>query len=94
MGFKGYTYYGHLDSFVGVMFASIPNFQVFNYQQNSANKNGLVCIRVLNEIIADFDLVRKSKIILILIRLVKKYTNFFNVFSVPVLILGECTCSI
>ena len=38
------------------MFASIPNFKEF-YQQNSANKNGLECIRVLNEIIADFDLV-------------------------------------
>ena len=36
------------------MFASIPNFKDF-YQQNSANKNGLECIRVLNEIIADFD---------------------------------------
>ena len=39
---------------VTVMFGSIPNFKEF-YQQNSANKNGLECIRVLNEIIADFD---------------------------------------
>ena len=46
------------------MFASIPNFKEF-YQQNSANKNGLECIRVLNEIIADFDLVRNFIIPLI-----------------------------
>ncbi|XP_033754490.1 adenylate cyclase type 2-like isoform X1 [Pecten maximus] len=39
---------------VSVMFASIPNFQDF-YQQSAANRNGLECIRVLNEIIAEFD---------------------------------------
>ena len=39
------------------MFASIPNFKEF-YQQNAANSNGLECIRVLNEIIADFDQVQ------------------------------------
>lgn len=49
--------YSEAYSFVCVMFASIPNFKEF-YQQNSVNKNGLECIRVLNEIIADFDLVR------------------------------------
>ena len=49
--------YSEAYSYVCVMFASIPNFKEF-YQQNSANKNGLECIRVLNEIIADFDLVR------------------------------------
>ncbi|XP_048254952.1 adenylate cyclase type 2-like isoform X2 [Haliotis rufescens] len=39
---------------VSVMFASIPNFKDF-YQQNAANRHGLECIRVLNEIISDFD---------------------------------------
>jgi hypothetical protein len=36
------------------MFASIPNFKDF-YQQSEANKNGIECIRVLNEIITEFD---------------------------------------
>lgn len=39
---------------VCVMFASIPNFKDF-YQQSSSNKNGIECIRVLNEIIVEFD---------------------------------------
>lgn len=37
-----------------VMFASMPNFKDF-YQQTAANGQGLECIRVLNEIISDFD---------------------------------------
>lgn len=36
------------------MFASIPNFKNF-YHQNASNKNGIECIRVLNEILVDFD---------------------------------------
>ena len=39
---------------VGVMFASIPNFSEF-YMELDANRQGLECMRVLNEIIADFD---------------------------------------
>ncbi|KAK3584553.1 hypothetical protein CHS0354_030558 [Potamilus streckersoni] len=46
--------YSESYNFVSVMFASIPNFKDF-YQQNTANRNGLECIRVLNEIIADID---------------------------------------
>jgi adenylate cyclase 2 len=42
--------------FVAVMFASIPNFKEF-YVQSDINKNGLECLRLLNEIIAEFDLV-------------------------------------
>jgi hypothetical protein len=38
------------------MFASIPNFKEF-YVQSDTNKNGLECLRLLNEIIAEFDLV-------------------------------------
>ncbi|XP_052816697.1 adenylate cyclase type 2-like isoform X2 [Mya arenaria] len=55
--FLGHTrrdLYSESYSCVAVMFASIPNFKEF-YQQNNENKNGLECIRVLNEIIADFD---------------------------------------
>ncbi len=36
----------------GVMFASIPNFQDF-YSEDI--ENGKACIRILNEIICDFD---------------------------------------
>ena len=36
------------------MFASIPNYKEF-YTENDINKQGLECIRLLNEIICDFD---------------------------------------
>ena len=36
------------------MFASIPNYKEF-YIENDINKQGLECIRLLNEIICDFD---------------------------------------
>lgn len=39
---------------VGVIFASIPNFASF-YTEESYNKGGIECMRVLNEIISDFD---------------------------------------
>ncbi|XP_077412438.1 adenylate cyclase type 8 isoform X2 [Vanacampus margaritifer] len=39
---------------VGVMFASIPGFADF-YSQTEMNKQGVECLRLLNEIIADFD---------------------------------------
>lgn len=37
-----------------VMFASIPNFSEF-YVELEANNEGVECLRLLNEIIADFD---------------------------------------
>lgn len=39
---------------VGVMFASIPNYHEF-YDETDVNKQGLECLRLLNEIICDFD---------------------------------------
>ena len=42
--------------FVAVMFASIANFKEF-YVQSDINKDGLECLRLLNEIISEFDLV-------------------------------------
>ncbi|XP_045121665.1 adenylate cyclase type 1-like isoform X14 [Portunus trituberculatus] len=39
---------------VGVVFASIPNFHEF-YTELAVNNQGTECLRVLNEIIADFD---------------------------------------
>ncbi|XP_021918215.1 adenylate cyclase type 2 isoform X3 [Zootermopsis nevadensis] len=41
-------------SSVAVMFASIPNYKEF-YDENDVNKQGLECLRLLNEIICDFD---------------------------------------
>ncbi|XP_077593146.1 adenylate cyclase type 3 isoform X2 [Stigmatopora nigra] len=38
----------------GVMFASIPNFSDF-YTEESINNGGIECLRILNEIISDFD---------------------------------------
>lgn len=50
---------------VGVFFASIPNFSNF-YIELDANNQGMECLRVLNEIIVDFDEVNKiqNKIII------------------------------
>lgn len=39
---------------IAVMFASIPNYTEF-YDENDVNKQGLECLRLLNEIICDFD---------------------------------------
>ena len=39
---------------IAVMFASIPNYKEF-YDETDINKQGLECLRLLNEIICDFD---------------------------------------
>lgn len=39
---------------VGVIFASVPNFNEF-YTEMDGSDQGLECLRLLNEIIADFD---------------------------------------
>uniref|UniRef100_A0A674IUV2 Adenylate cyclase type 1 n=1 Tax=Terrapene triunguis TaxID=2587831 RepID=A0A674IUV2_9SAUR len=50
---KGDLYYQSYSQ-VGVMFASIPNFNDF-YIELDGNNMGVECLRLLNEIIADFD---------------------------------------
>lgn len=42
------------------MFASIPGFADF-YSQTEMNNQGVECLRLLNEIIADFDEVSQSR---------------------------------
>ncbi|XP_066533079.1 adenylate cyclase type 3-like isoform X2 [Hoplias malabaricus] len=39
---------------IGVVFASIPNFSDF-YTEENINNGGIECLRILNEIISDFD---------------------------------------
>ncbi|MEE6520333.1 hypothetical protein FKM82_018169 [Ascaphus truei] len=46
--------YYHSYDCVCVMFASIPDFKEF-YSESDENHEGLECLRLLNEIIADFD---------------------------------------
>ncbi|PVD30969.1 hypothetical protein C0Q70_10245 [Pomacea canaliculata] len=46
-------YYQDMDN-TGIMFASITNFSEF-YMELEANNEGVECLRLLNEIIADFD---------------------------------------
>uniref|UniRef100_A0A672G5F7 adenylate cyclase n=1 Tax=Salarias fasciatus TaxID=181472 RepID=A0A672G5F7_SALFA len=53
-------YYKSYDC-VCVMFASVPDFKEF-YTECDINKEGLECLRLLNEIIADFDEVKSGKI--------------------------------
>lgn len=47
---------------VGVLFASIANFNDF-YIELDGNNMGVECLRLLNEIIADFDEVSKSLVL-------------------------------
>ncbi|CAF95927.1 unnamed protein product [Tetraodon nigroviridis] len=46
--------YSQSYSQIGVMFASIPNFSDF-YTEEGINNGGIECLRILNEIISDFD---------------------------------------
>ena len=54
-------YYKSYDC-VCVLFASVPDFKEF-YTECDINKEGLECLRLLNEIIADFDEVRSLAIL-------------------------------
>ena len=45
---------------VGVMFASIPQFTKF-YEETALNNHGIEAMRVLNEIISDFDQLLKEE---------------------------------
>ncbi|KAK7077867.1 Adenylate and Guanylate cyclase catalytic domain [Halocaridina rubra] len=45
---------------VCVIFASIPNYSEF-YKENEMNDEGKMCLRVLNEIISDFDMLTYDK---------------------------------
>lgn len=49
---------------IGVMFASIPNFSDF-YTEESINNGGIECLRILNEIISDFDSVGSGTAVLV-----------------------------
>lgn len=51
--------YSDHHEYVGVMFASIPTFSAF-YEELEVNKQGIECMRILNEIIADFDQLLKQ----------------------------------
>lgn len=46
---------------VCVLFASVPDFKEF-YSESSINHEGLECLRLLNEIIADFDEVTAPRV--------------------------------
>lgn len=49
-------FYSESYRFCAVMFASIPNYSEF-YSENEINQHGKNCLRLLNEIICDFDVV-------------------------------------
>lgn len=64
------------------MFASVPDFKEF-YTECDINKEGLECLRLLNEIVADFDEVRnadkpKTSIFLFLLLLQCMTVMFLN----------------
>lgn len=62
------------------MFASIPDFKEF-YTESDVNKEGLECLRLLNEIIADFDEVKHPF-------LLQRCLDIFVMTS----LLGDCVC--
>lgn len=49
-------FYSESYRFCAVMFASIPNYSEF-YSENEINQHGKNCLKLLNEIICDFDMV-------------------------------------
>lgn len=53
-GTMGQDLYHQSYAKVGVIFCSIPNFHEF-YTELDGNHQGVECLRLLNEIIADFD---------------------------------------
>ena len=62
MNFQLQELYSEKYENIAVMFASIPNYREF-YDENDINKQGLECLRLLNEIICDFDKVETSKVL-------------------------------
>jgi len=66
------------------MFASIPDFKEF-YVQSDANNDGLECLRLLNEIIAEFDKVCDHG-------LVFKYSNDLLLFFCKLLDKNKFSC--
>lgn len=48
------------------MFASIPNYIEF-YDETDVNKQGLECLRLLNEIICDFDKVLATSLFIVFV---------------------------
>lgn len=60
------------------MFASIPNFSDF-YTEESINNGGIECLRILNEIISDFDSVSPSSVLYRLLVHIKNYWYRFHV---------------
>ena len=54
LSFSWQDLYHEQCSSVCIIFASIPNFSEF-YVELEANNEGVECLRLLNEIIADFD---------------------------------------
>jgi len=55
--------YSHSYVRVSVMFASIPNFSEF-YSEDNINNGGVECIRLLNEVIGDFDKVQLHQVLM------------------------------
>lgn len=66
---------------VCVMFASIPDFKEF-YTESDVNKEGLECLRLLNEIIADFDEVKCPALL----------QRRLDIFVLTSLLGGLCLC--
>lgn len=67
------------------MFASIPDFKEF-YTESDVNKEGLECLRLLNEIIADFDEVTYR-----FMYFVEKKAPFFTLELFPIEVYFELT---
>lgn len=71
------------------MFASIPGFADF-YSQTEMNNQGVECLRLLNEIIADFDEVNRS------LRNLQSWRSIIVVIALDCLLVVSnfCTCRI
>lgn len=75
--------------YVCVMFATIPNFSEF-YVELEGNNEGVECLRLLNEIIVDFDeLLSQDKFRFDLIQYFETVCNYFVIFSVQLKRLNQ-----
>jgi hypothetical protein len=79
--------YSQSYSCCAVLFASIPSFA--NFYSEDIN-NGVECIRLLNEIIFDFDQVRHPSVYLIFIAF---HISFLIILIIDILINCICNCS-
>ena len=74
------------------MFASIPNYKEF-YDESDVNKQGLECLRLLNEIICDFDKVIQDRTFKKVFSLLNKHVHCNFLYRIEKVVFNSCQFS-